>query len=288
MDRRRHVLECVRPRGRTGVEIGPLNRPIVLREDGHVLYADHRTQEGLREKYAGHDITGGLDAIVEVDLVLDGVPLSEALGARGPVDYIVAAHVFEHIPDGIGWLLACADALNEGGALCLLQPDKRFCFDFHRAPTSTGDLIAAHLAGPPLSAVYEYCARAHVVNPFAVWRGEPIGPVPDAVGRAREALRTARAVAAAGGEIDVHRTVFTPHSFVAVMAELAALGLTPYAFGPVLATERNDVEFLATLIKRSDLSPEERAATAPRLDPRLHHDLPRPRWTARARAVLGL
>ncbi|MEH3118927.1 MAG: methyltransferase domain-containing protein [Methylorubrum populi] len=273
------------PYGRTGVEIGPLTHPIVLKSDGAVLYADHLPTEALRRQYRGHPTLGpaGVDGIVPVDVVLGEGGLAQALGARGPVDYIVASHVVEHVPDPIRWLREAGDALREGGAFCLIVPDKRFTFDHFRTPTSAGALVAAHLAGlrkPPVAIVYEHFARACPVDAGAVWQGRPVTAEPISGGPA-QALSIAAGIAETGASVDVHCAVFTPHSFADVLAELIGLDLLPFECGALEPTRPREDEFFVLLRKRSGGTAAQRAATVPRLDPDRHGAVPRPRWPQR-------
>lgn len=282
MDRRQRVLNLVVPHGRTGVEIGPLTNPLVLKSDGDVLYADHLPTEELRRQYQGHPTLGpaGIDGILPVDVVLGPGGLAEALGERGPVDYIVASHVVEHVPDPIRWLREAGDALREGGVFCLIIPDKRFTFDHFRAPTSVGAIVAAHLAQavrPPLATVYEHFARTNPVDAGRIWRGEPV-PVAPISGGPAVALSIAADIAETGASVDVHCTVFTPYSFARALAELIGLDLLPFECTALEPTREREDEFFVLLRKRSDGTAAQRAATVPRLDPRRHDALPRPGW----------
>ncbi|GJE29597.1 hypothetical protein LKMONMHP_4479 [Methylobacterium organophilum] len=296
MNRRQRVLEFVRPAGRVGVEIGPLARPLILREDGDILYADHLGADDLRRKYDGHPALGpeGVAGIAEVDVVLDRCSLAEALGPRGPVDYVVAAHVIEHIPDPIRWLAEAAEALKADGLVCLVVPDKRFTFDHHRPVTPTGALVAAHLnrlERPPISAIYEQIARACPVHAPAVWKGHRVDPTPYPGGGPAEALRIVREVAGTDTYVDAHCTVFTPHSFAVALAEILALGLIPFACEAFAPTLPNEDEFFVLLRKRDAWSPEARAASVPSLDAKRHHDLPPSRvsaWIRSAARARGL
>ena len=294
MTARQRALDAVCPSGRLGVELGPLNRPLIRREDGEILYADHRSTDDLRAKYAGHDSVMGADAqrIVEVDLVLEHQSLAEALGPRAPVDYIVASHVMEHIADPIGWLADLAAVLREGGVIFLAVPDKRFTFDFHRRPSTTADLIGHHLAGARLASptqVFDYVSRVAEVDPFAVWAGRERDPKPIFAGQLARALEDARGVAAHGSYVDAHCTVFTPASFLAVFREVIELGLIPFEIARLDPTERNTIEFFVTLRKREGATPAERAAATPRLDPGQHDTLPEVRVRGiRRRLALAL
>ena len=285
MDRRQRVLNFVQPRGRIGVEIGPLTRPLILKSESEVLYADHMSTEALRHHYRSHPTLGpeGIDGIVPVDLVLGEGGLPQALGARGPVDYIVASHVVEHLPDPIGWLAEGAEVLREGGLFCLIVPDKRFTFDHFRTPTSVGAVVAAHLQRlrhPPLSIVYEHFARATAIDRRAVWQGRPASIRP-LTGGPEAALEATARIAEHSVYVDVHCTVFTPFSFGTVLAEVLGLGLLPFECAALEPTCPMGDEFFVLLRKRSDRTPAERAASVPRLDPRRHDALPSPKLTAR-------
>jgi len=56
---------------------------------------------------------------------------------------ILASHVFEHIPDPIEFLRVCGNVLNDGDELCMIVPDKRFCFDLYRPVTTFGEWYEA-------------------------------------------------------------------------------------------------------------------------------------------------
>lgn len=84
-----------------GIEIGPLNHPVVERSQGRIFYADHASTADLRRKYAA-DPNVPVDQIVSVDYVLGDRTIAEAVGSR-QFDYAVASHVIEHVPDLIGF-----------------------------------------------------------------------------------------------------------------------------------------------------------------------------------------
>src|ERR1700722_3107279 len=141
----RHELACIDVTAMRGLEIGPLTAPRVRKSEGDVLYVDHMDAEGLRRKYADDPVLQGtLDHIVEIDYVMgDGRGIPEVVGDHAPFDYVVAAHLIEHIPDPITWLMDIAAVLRPGGILSLVVPDKRFTFDINRQTTEIGDLVDA-------------------------------------------------------------------------------------------------------------------------------------------------
>lgn len=129
------------------LELGPSYSPIAPKSAGwrtHVV--DHDSQQALREKYAPAGVD--IEAIEEVDTVWRGQPLDGALPAAllGTFDLILASHVIEHLPDFIGFLGAAERVLQREGAIALAVPDRRYCFDFFKPITLTGDLLEAHAA----------------------------------------------------------------------------------------------------------------------------------------------
>jgi hypothetical protein len=150
--------------------------------------------------------------------------------------------------------------------------------------TPTRELVANHLLQPAVptpAQVYDHVAKVAVINAAAVWAGHeaPATPMPDhgpAV-----ALFLAAGVARDGIYHDVHCTVYTPASFAEVIGEAILLGLVPFAFATIVPTVPGGTEFFATLVKRSRLTAEERAAATPVLDRRAHHALPSGRGGSR-------
>ncbi len=295
-DRRSRILALVDPARESGLEIGPLTSPIVPRATGRILYSDHRSTQELRRQYEPHAATGAVDLaqLVEIDVVVhETSTMAAELGARGPVDYVVASHVIEHIPNVVGWLNEIAECLREGGHLCLAVPDKRFTFDHFRATTATRDLIEQYFARPEAPTpgqVYDHVAHVAEIDPGRVWTGRPIARRTLPGHDPAEGLRLARGVTDHGGYHDVHCSVFTPASFARAIGEIIALGLVQFSFAALEPTMPGEVEFFATLTRDTITSPGERAAKTPVLDPARHDACPgAPRgWRARLRHALAL
>ncbi|MCY7273284.1 MAG: class I SAM-dependent methyltransferase [Phormidesmis sp. CAN_BIN44] len=70
-----------------------------------------------------------LSKIVDVDYVWGEKSLIDLLETEAPLDYVIASHVIEHVPDFIGWLSEVRGILKPGGILSLAIPDKRQCLD---------------------------------------------------------------------------------------------------------------------------------------------------------------
>lgn len=68
----------------------------------------------------------------------------KTIGDKAPLDYVVASHVVEHVPDLAGWLEEVNASLKIGGRLLLVVPDKRFTFDILRPLTTYSEIITAY------------------------------------------------------------------------------------------------------------------------------------------------
>ena len=262
MDRREKILAGLDLARLTGIEIGPLDKPLVRRDRGFVLYVDHADTAALRQKYAD-DPGVDLDALVEVDAVWGESTLADILQARAAthhgtparVDYVIASHVVEHVPDLVGWLAEIHAVLKPGGQLRLAVPDRRFTFDCLREDSRLSDVLAAHLAGarrPVPQAILDFKLNA---APGA--RSERLwGKLEDAarlVPRVDwdETARAARG-AAGGAYHDVHCWAVTPYSLADIFVFLAERGLLRLACAGFEDTADGQIEFFLSLTPSSD------------------------------------
>ena len=145
LSRRDCILPFVDKAG-LGIEIGPSHNPIAPKREGfNVHVIDHMSREQLVQKYGAHAVR--LERIEEVDFVwTGGQSYAELTGRRGGYDWIIASHVIEHTPDLIAFLADCEAVLKETGVLCLVVPDKRFCFDRFRPVTGLARVIDADMS----------------------------------------------------------------------------------------------------------------------------------------------
>jgi SAM-dependent methyltransferase len=223
------LLDGIELDGRTGLEIGALHHPLVVDLGAKVLYVDHAPTGDLQAKYADDPDVGDM---VDVDIVWGDQPLRPALdrtlGQGELVDFVVASHVIEHVPDLVSWLTEIADVLRPGGVLALAVPDKRFCFDARRRTSDVADIIEAHFTGrtrPSLAATFDFWTRYDSVDTAALWGGA--APPPPAPLRDREALERTREAMSGPEYRDVHCWVFTPASFLEALRRLTDLALFP-------------------------------------------------------------
>lgn len=247
--RKQKLLSCISPCTQSGLEIGPLNRPVVTKDEsnGMIKYIDHTSTENLRNKYA-NDRSVDVAEIVSIDYVWGANTLTE-LVAGNLFDYVIASHVIEHVPDMIGWLKEVADILEDNGILSLAVPDKRYTFDCLRDLTTPGMLIEANLRQyrrPSPQAVFDHVSHFTPVTAEEAWKGlntkalQPMHSLIDAYRLAKDCFLNEH-------YHDVHVNVFTPLSFLNLLEKLSHLGLVDYIVKDFYDTTLNTFEFFVSL-----------------------------------------
>lgn len=230
-----------------GLEIGPLNTPVVTHDMGSVFYADHASTDELRTKYAPDPKIREQD-IVAVDFVWGEQTLLDAVGDQAPFDYVVASHVLEHVPDLLGWLSEIRSILRPGGRLSLALPDRRYTFDVRRRDSDISELVEAYLLRlrrPAARATFDHFYRHVDVDAGAIWNGQP-GHEDPPLDSARAMELTRRSVND-DVYIDTHCWVFSDRVFVELLHTSMSLGLLDLRFISFTPTRHGDFEFFVTL-----------------------------------------
>ncbi|MGF6807900.1 SAM-dependent methyltransferase [Paraburkholderia sp. Clong3] len=254
-DKRRYrLLKGLNVKESVGVEIGPLCWPLVRRSDGgEIIYVDHTDTPHLREKYKD-DPNLDIEEIVDVDAVWGRNTLHEAIRGRY-VDYVVASHVVEHVPDPVTWLRELAAVLKPTGEVRLVVPDRRFTFDYFRRESRLPEVLASYIARarvPQPYSLLDHCLSAADVSAHEAWQ-KRIDP--HSVKRHHTwqgALHLARDAFENGTYHDVHCWVFTPRSFAKLIADLCEMELIDFACEDFNDTLHNDIEFSVVMRRSRD------------------------------------
>jgi Methyltransferase domain len=244
MDRREKVLAGLDLKNTVGMEIGPLYSPLVTRADGRIIYVDHADTAALREKYKPNPQVN-VDQIVIVDHVWSGNTLSQAIDGQ-KVDYVVASHVVEHVPDLITWLYQIGAVLKPNGSVRLVVPDKRFTFDLLREESRISDVLGAYVVQakiPPPHAILDFLLNARYdILPSDIWLGgKPTGRQGHSF---EEAMAVACDTLRSGNYHDVHCWVFTPASFARICEVLVERDLMKMECARFFDTARGKLEFI--------------------------------------------
>jgi hypothetical protein len=230
-----------------GLEIGPLDRPLIPRDRFRIAYADQASKADLTRRYQGHNLN--LSALSDPDYVLGGGCLQDAVGAAR-FGYAVASHVIEHVPDMIGWLWQVWAVLENGAVLSLAIPHAAHSFDKHRRLTTLADLVE-----PYFSRATRPGSR-HIVDAAL---GDALYYGKDLMDCAFEAFHLANHVRTAGLYWDTHCSVLTPGSFTDLMRCLDRCGLLGFELLDVVHPGSD--EFFAHLRKAGSKTPPDLAGS---------------------------
>ncbi len=255
-NRRDKMLANLNVASLNGLEIGALSSPQVTHDEGSIIYVDHVDTGSLLKKY-GPDQSVDKSKIVHVDAVWGAQSLQECIGVNKKVDYVVASHVIEHVPDLITWLAEIHSILRQGGSLRLAIPDRRYTFDILKTETQLHDVLEAYLrrARAPLPRqILEHFGLARIVDCAAAWNGtlnletlKPIHGWKDAMSFAQDAIANKT-------YHDSHCWIFTPVSFVGLCIEMSELDMLHFGCDYIIETPHNQLEFYASLSPRKDKS----------------------------------
>lgn len=230
------------------LEIGPLCWPNIKKASGvNVFYADIRSTDDVKKFYYA-DTNVPNDQIVDIDYVI-GEKYSESLANVEKFDYVIATHVLEHIPQLILFFQDIGKILNAKGKLCLAIPDKRYCFDHFRCPTSFAECYDAYtrkINNLPFR-VLDYC-MSWTINDAGYWwnnRGNF-----DHIVRDMDRFSAAKEnyFKALNGEyVDVHFSVFTPETFLTLLYYMICFNLLPFKCIEFYPTDVGTFEFNCVL-----------------------------------------
>jgi SAM-dependent methyltransferase len=250
MTRNQRILHDIHVAKEIGLEIGPLTAPVVRKEEGNIFYLDHMSYEDLCKKYKDEPVD--LDLIVPVDYVLLNNSLKESVRGQ-KFDYVVASHVIEHIPNIVEWLRDIASVLKPGGIVTLAIPDKRYTFDIERRVSLPADVIGAYLDKDfrfTSAAMYDASvAYAENIDTAKAWAGHYIENPAKHRWTQSEVYKMCLDNLKPDVYIDCHCFVFTPRSFLAILADLTKLNLIDYELGYFLETQPGELEFYVSLKK---------------------------------------
>ena len=206
------------------LEIGPSYSPILPKKDGYnVTVLDHADQEGLRKKFVDSPVD--VNNIEPVDIVWNKGTLGEALAGQ-KFDSIVASRAIEHAPDFIQFLQDCSDALDDGGTLFLVVPDKRYCFDLLQPVSDAAKIINDHRLRRTRHSFESFYRHSMTVSQDgrADWSQHPIKAIRFMHGNPKQYYGHAIQWSSDSDYVDSHENYFTPVSFLMLIDELQFLG----------------------------------------------------------------
>jgi len=221
-----------------GAEWGPFYSPTAPKADGwKTIVIDYTSGDELRRIARTHSepsIRSCENRIEDVDIIWSGGPIGDRLLSAAPkgLDFIIASHVIEHIPDLVGFFQQLSMAIKSNGVISLAVPDMRFCFDFFKSPSSTAELMTAHRERRMLHTpenIFQAHGYGAFVNGAASWLRDNLKPPKLVAGIAHAKTQYLEYLKNWESQSpqyhDAHCWFFTPSSFQLVMLELKFLGL---------------------------------------------------------------
>lgn len=237
------------------LEVGPLNRPVICKNEyKNVYYTDIRSTDEIKALYTGNEylkttgINVDVSTIENIDYVLRD-SYEETFLKTEKFDYVVASNVLEHVPDLIFTLKDIGTVLKSGGKLCVIYPDKRYCFDHFREAVSFRDAFDTFIRGPEQNARLVFDFYMSVVkenSPVKYWYPNEIESLipQNEFKKANDLYQEAL-----DGKIidDVHYWPFTDIGFARFLYDCIRARLLPFHCVGIYPTQEKGIEFLTVL-----------------------------------------
>lgn len=230
-----------------GLEYGPLHRTLIPKPTFDVVYADFADRDFLVAHYADNtnvDTT----LIPDVDIVTRGRPVTEFVEA-GTLDYVVASHVMEHVPDLLGWLESNLRILKPGGRLAVAFPDKRYCFDIKRRSSVVSDIMAAYLekrTWPSFQQICDHFWNVCKVLPAECWQGTTTAGNAEYIHDRKHVMSLLRSKLDSPDYTDCHCWIFTDSEFLETLGNLRTFTDTKFDVVSFYPTQPGTLEFYIT------------------------------------------
>ena len=231
----------------TGIEYGPLHAALIEKSQYDVLYADFADRDFLRSHYA-HDKSVNIERIPHIDIVTEGKDISIFVDDNS-MDYVVASHVMEHIPDILGWLESNLRVLKPGGRIAVAFPDKRYCFDLKRKSSSISKVIAAHLerrSRPNFESICDHFWNVATVGAVDCWEGKSTPENSDYIYPRDNIIEFLTEKLESSAYTDVHCWIFSDEEFLETMKAAMPYSKIDYKIVSFYPTQRYTLEFYVT------------------------------------------
>jgi hypothetical protein len=162
--------------------------------------------------------------------------------------------------------------MADTGIVLLAVPDKRFCFDYFRPVTLTGEVIAAHRDARTRHTrltAFSQIAYSSTTDHGTWWGQHEIQGLTLVYSALDDAHKSMLELDEAGEYVDYHAWVFTPSSFQLILLELNALGYIALKVDAVFPV--SGCEFIVHLRRCEEREMDGSALAARRRDLLLQH-----------------
>lgn len=212
-----------------GLEVGAGDRPFPVPEHVRICYGDIRGRESLQSYFSDSEIKSGAAVDAQTFAGLDG----------GSLDFVISAHVIEHLRDPVGSIVHAIRVLKPGGVLVLVVPDFRWTFDRNRPETTLEHALRDFQDGGEGTARQGYEEHLRYVHPYLTGEDHP----------EHEIQRQATECVKRWPELDVHFHAWTRDGFQMLLAAVAEMA--PF---DIEVAESSVNENIFVLRKRTEVS----------------------------------
>src|SRR5256714_3287135 len=139
-----------------GIEVGAGDRPFPIPATAHILYGDIRKHEQLEDYFRTPDLPPVKDVDAQTFAGIDNDSL----------DFVISAHVIEHLRDPITSIVNAIRVLKIGGIHVLVVPDMRYTFDRNRPETTVDHVLTDFADGGVGTCRNAYEEHLRYVHPY--------------------------------------------------------------------------------------------------------------------------
>jgi len=259
MDFRKYIRDNKISDQKRILEFGPLNWPIVSKNDNpNIYFADIRSTEEIIKLYESNDYlksTGVVidtDRVVDIDFIIKG-SYKDTFKKEKKFDIIYLSHVIEHIPDIINFFCDIENIINKNGELVLIYPDVRYCFDHFRNGTSFIDAYEVfHNKDNQSRQVFDFVNNVvHENSPSFFW-DEPDQNRLIPKNLFKESERIYNNTRSGIVPNDVHFWPFADFQFIKFLYDMDRAGLLGFDIKEFYPTQENTQEFMVILSLKKD------------------------------------
>ena len=138
-----------------GLEVGAGDRPFPVPQHVQVFYGDIRDAASIQTYFKTDDVRSGAQVDAQTFAGIDDASL----------DFVISAHVIEHLRDPIGSIVSAIRVVRPAGIHILVVPDMRFTFDRRRPETTVEHAVADHEQGGESTCRQSYEEHLRYVHP---------------------------------------------------------------------------------------------------------------------------
>jgi SAM-dependent methyltransferase len=208
-----------------GIEVGAGSRAFSLLAGAEVLFGDIRDKASLQSYFSAAEVATGscIDAQTFASL------------PDSSVDFIISAHVIEHLRDPIGAIVSGFRVLRPLKIYLLVVPDMRFTFDRNRPETTVEHVMRDFTDGGENSCYQAYQEHLRFVHPYLTGKNYDEAEIDR---QSRECARRWR-------EFDIHFHAWTRPGFEALLK--AAAQLVPFHIEEIVSVANENIFVLRKL-----------------------------------------